>query len=216
MKNFKPTENGTSKEGRQFEQLKSIINYLSKSDEALTIPEIAEFVKISVPTCTKLVKDLVDKNLVIEEGKKEVENGRRPNLYALKKENFYAVGAEILEKWIHVSVDRVDLETVHEAFSRTFVLEDTQTCLDYIVSFIKKTIDESAATLDQIIGVGIALTGSVNGHTGESADYFKKIGVPLRTYLGDKLNLPVTIDNDTRVLGIAEQVLGGAKGLIMC
>jgi predicted NBD/HSP70 family sugar kinase/predicted transcriptional regulator len=213
LKNFKPTENGTSKEGRQFEQLKSIVNFLSKSNEALTIPEIAEFVKISVPTCNKLVKELVDKNLVIEEGKKEVENGRRPNLYALKKENFYAVGAEILEKWIHVSVDRVDLETVHEAFSRTFVLEDTQVCLDYIVSFIKKTIDESSASLDQIIGVGLALTGSVNGNTGESADYFKNIGVFLREYLGEKLALPVTIDNDTRVLGIAEQVLGGAKGV---
>jgi predicted NBD/HSP70 family sugar kinase len=105
------------------------------------------------------------------------------------------------------------LETVHEAFSRTFVLEDTQVCLDYIVSFIKKTIDESSASLDQIIGVGIALTGSVNGHTGESADYFNNIGVPLREYLGEKLALPVTIDNDTRVLGIAEQVLGGAKGV---
>lgn len=210
---FKPTDNGTSKEGRQFEQLKSIINHLSKSKEALTIPTIADLVKISTPTCTKLLKDLVDEGLVTEERKKEVENGRRPNVYTLKKENFYAVGAEILEKWIHVSIDRIDLEMVHEALSRTFELEDTQACLDYIISFIQKTINESAANTDQIIGVGIALTGSVNGHTGESADYFKNMGMPLKKYLEDKLNLSVTIDNDTRVIGIAEQVLGLAKGV---
>jgi predicted NBD/HSP70 family sugar kinase len=210
---FKPADNSTSKEGRQFEQLKSIINHLAKSKEALTIPAIADLVKISIPTCTKLLKELVDKGLLLEDRKKEVENGRRPNVYALKKESFYAVGAEILEKWIHVSIDRIDLEMVHEAFSRTFVLEDTQTCLDYIISFIQKTIHESAANTDQIIGLGIALTGSVNGHTGESADYFKKMGMPLKKYLEEKLNLSVTIDNDTRVIGIAEQVLGIAKGV---
>jgi predicted NBD/HSP70 family sugar kinase len=210
---FKPNDHSTSKEGRQFEQLKSIINHLAKSKEALTIPAIADLVKISIPTCTKLLKELVDKGLVMEERKQEVENGRRPNVYALKKESFYAVGAEILEKWIHVSIDRIDLEMVQEAFSRTFVLEDTQACLDYIISFIQKTIHESAANTDQIIGLGIALTGSVNGHTGESADYFKNMGMPLKKYLEEKLNLSVTIDNDTRVIGIAEQVLGIAKGV---
>ena len=56
------------------------------------------------------------------------------------------------------------------------------------------------------------MTGSVNGHTGESADYFNNLDLPLRTYLERQLGLPVDIDNDTRVIGIAEQVLGEAKG----
>ena len=85
LSNFKPAKNGTSKETRQFKQLKSIVRYLSKSDDALTIPEIAEHAKISVPTGTKLIKELLDKGLVIEDGKKEVENGRRPNILHLKK-----------------------------------------------------------------------------------------------------------------------------------
>jgi predicted NBD/HSP70 family sugar kinase len=213
LQHLKSTNNGTSKESRQFKQQKNIIRYLSKSDIALTIPEISEHIKISVPTGTMLVKELVDKGLVLEDGKKEVENGRRPYVYSLNKENFFAVGAEILERWIHVSIDRIDLETVHEAYSREFVLEDTQECLDFIVSFIQNTIKNSPAKPEHITGVGVAMTGSVNGHTGESADYFKNIGVPLREYLEEKLSFSVTIDNDTRVLGIAEQVLGGAKGV---
>ncbi len=213
LRNFKPSNNGTSKEGRQFKQLKSIVKHLSKSVDALTIPEIADHVKISVPTGTKLIKELLLKGLIIEDGKKEVENGRRPNVYTLNKKEFYAVGAEVLKKWIHVSVDRIDLETVHESFSREFVLEDTKECLDYIVSFINNTIKESPAKPNQIIGVGIALTGSVNGHTGESADYFNKMDIPLQEYMEEKLALPVIIDNDTRVIGIAEQVLGVATGV---
>lgn len=210
---FTQNEKTRNKEIRQSKQLKSVIRHLSKSSVPLTIPEIAKHVRISVPTGTKLVNELVEQGLVIEQGKKETENGRRPALYTLNKDVFYTVGAEILSKWIHVSVVRIDLETVHEAFNRSFRLEDTQGCLNYIISFIQKTIEASPAELSQIIGVGIALSGSVNGHTGVSADYFNKMEVPLKKYLETALELPVTIDNDTRVIGIAEQVLGRANGV---
>ena len=208
-----PNGNGTRKESRQFKQVKGIIRFLSKSGGSLTMPEIAEHVNISVPTGTKLVKDLVEQGLVVEEGKKATENGRKPSLYSLNKNGFYAVGVEVLSKWIHVSVVRLDLETVHEAFNRQFVLKDTQKCLNYITAFIKKAIRESPAKPDQIIGVGMALRGRVNGHSGESADYFNNLDPTLKQHLENKLGSPVSIDNDTRVIGIAEQVLGRAKGV---
>ena len=87
-------------EKRQQKQFKNIIKCLSKSDSAFTIPDIAEYVKISVPTCTKLVRTLVDKKYLVEEGKKETENGRRPEFYALNKRRFYAIGVEILHKFM--------------------------------------------------------------------------------------------------------------------
>lgn len=81
----------TSKESRQFKQLKKILSHLSKSKEALSIPEIAEHVKISVPTGTKLVKELVEKGLVNEGGKKTTVNGRKPAVYTLDESQFYAL-----------------------------------------------------------------------------------------------------------------------------
>ncbi len=204
-------DNTASTESRQLKQLKYILSHLSKAEEALTIPEISDFVKISVPTGTKLVKRLVEKGLVIEEGKKETDNGRKPIVYTLNKEKFYTIGVEVLEKWIHVSVVRVDLEMVHESYNRKFVLEDTEDCLKYIIQFIQETIEASPATHEQIIGVGIAMTGSVNGHTGISADYFNNMNKSLVVHMEEQLKLPVIIDNDTRVIGIAEQTLGIAK-----
>lgn len=186
---------------------------MSKSDESLTIPEISEFVRISIPTGTKLVNELLGLGFVVEEGKKETENGRKPSVYNLDKEKFFVVGVEILSKWIHVSVDRIDLETVYESHNRAFELENSEECLTYIISFIKEAIADSPVTPDQIIGIGIALTGSVNGHTGESADYFNHLDLPLQAFLEKELGQTVFIDNDTRVIGIAEQVLGQAKGV---
>ncbi|MEM9848539.1 MAG: ROK family protein [Bacteroidota bacterium] len=203
----------TSRENRQSKQLQKIVSNISKSEEALTIPEISSLVKISIPTGTKLVRQLVEEGLVVEGGKKETENGRRPSVYTLNNSKFYALGVEVLKKWIHVSIVRVDMETIYESSSREFRLEDTAHCLEQIIQFILNTIQESPARTDQIIGAGIALTGSVNGHTGQSADYFSGLNLHLVKYFEQELNLQVAIDNDTRVIGIAEQVLGVAKGV---
>jgi predicted NBD/HSP70 family sugar kinase len=199
-------------EKRQQKQFKNIVRCLSKSDSALSIPDIAEYVKISVPTCTKLVRTLVEKSYLIEEGKKETENGRRPEFYALNKQRFYAIGVEILLKFIHVSIVRIDSKLLYETSNNQFVLENTPEGLQYVVTFIKDAITENQLKNDQIIGLGVGLAGTVNVHTGETK-YFNFMGVSFKKYLENTFKIPVIIDTDTRAIGIAEQVMGKAQGI---
>ena len=199
-------------EKRQQKQFKNIVRCLSKSDSAFTIPEIAEYVKISVPTCTKLVRTLVEKKYLLEEGKKETENGRRPEFYALNKDHFYAIGVEILLKFIHISIVRIDSELIYETSNNQFVLENTPEGLQYVVSFIKSTITKHQLKNDQIIGLGVGLAGTVNVHTGET-QHFNFMGISLKKYLENTFRIPVIVDTDTRAIGIAEQVMGKAQGI---
>ena len=199
-------------EKRQQRQFKSIVRCLSKSEAAFTIPEIAEYVKISVPTCTKLVKELVEKKYVLEEGKKETENGRRPESYALNKQRFYAVGVEILLKFIHVSIIRIDSELIYENSNNQFVLENTPEGLQYVVAFIKAAIDKNQLQNDQIVGIGVGLAGTVNVHTGVT-QHFNFMGIPFQKHLENIFKVPVWVDTDTRAIGTAEQVLGKAQGV---
>ncbi len=199
-------------EKRQKKQFRNIVRCLSKSDTAFTIPDIAEYVKISIPTCTKLVRTLVEKKYIIEEGKKETENGRRPEFYALNKNRFYAIGVEILLKFIHVSIVRIDSEVLYETSNNQFVLENTPEGLAYVVSYIKNAITHNQLKNDQIIGLGVGLAGTVNVHTGETR-HFNFMGVSLKKYLENSFQIPVVIDTDTRAIGIAEQVLGKAQGI---
>lgn len=199
-------------EKRQQRQFKNIIRILSKSESAFTIPEIAEHVKISVPTCTKLVKTLVEKKYMIEEGKKETENGRRPEYYALNKQRFYAIGVEILLKFIHVSIVRIDSELLDETSNNQFILENTPEGLQYVVSFIKNTIVKNQLKNDQIIGLGVGLAGTVNAQTGET-QHFNFMGISFKKHLENTFRIPVIVDTDTRAIGIAEQVLGKAQGI---
>ena len=210
---FSAKDKKSNLKNRQLSQQRNVVRLLSKSKEALTIPQIAILIKTSIPTGTKVVKELVENNYVLEEGKRETDNGRRPTVYTLNLKNFYVVGVEILAKFIHVSVVRIDMETVFQAVNRQFILENTEGCLDYITSFIQTTITESGVKNHQIIGVGVGMTGSVNGHTGEPINYFNSLALPFKTFLENSLDVPVFVDNDTRAIGTAEQVLGIAKGV---
>ena len=210
---FSAKDKKSNLKNRQLSQQRNVVRLLSKSNEPLTIPQIAILIKTSIPTGTKVIKELVENNYVLEEGKKETDNGRRPTVYTLNLKNFYVVGVEILTKFIHVSIVRIDMETVFQAVNRQFILENTVECLNYITSFIQTTIKDSGIENHQIVGVGVGMTGSVNGHTGEPLNYFNTFELPFKTFLENSLGVPVFVDNDTRAIGTAEQVLGIAKGV---
>ncbi|MEJ7769678.1 MAG: ROK family protein [Chitinophagaceae bacterium] len=191
----------------------NILRCLGKSKFPMTLPQIAEAIKISIPTCTKLIKELTKKRLVSKMGKKSTENGRRPGTYTLNKEKFFAIGVEILSKFIHVSVVGLDFQTVHEKVNRDFILEDTDLCLRFIISFISNTIRSSKIHKDCIIGVGIGIIENIAGKIGKPMTFFQNKTIPIKDQIENALELPVLIDNDTRVIAIAEQVLGLAKGV---
>lgn len=201
----------SNNESRQQKQRSRIVKCLSKSEESLTLPEIANVIRISLPTTIKLTNKLIESKWVIEEGKKETELGRRPTLYTLNKEMICAVGVEILLKRIHVTILKIGFDVVLSEQDKSFVLENTQACLDKVISFIAAVIEKSGRSKDKIMGIGIGITGRVNTNTGESITYFNFLQKPLTNYIEEQLLLPVVIDNDTRALGVAEKVLGKGK-----
>ena len=75
-------------------QLQSIVRYLAKSEIALTIPEIAEHVKISVPTCTKLIKELVENNTFSKTAKKKRKMVVRPSCIHSISNGFMPLGSK--------------------------------------------------------------------------------------------------------------------------
>ncbi len=206
-----PESEEVSNQSRQAKQKNKIIKALSKASNALTIPELQKQVRISTPTNIKLINELMADDLVVEEGKKETENGRRPTLYTLNINKFYAVGVEILFKRISVAVVRLDQEVILEKQDKNFKLENTPECLEKVISFIQKTLKECKVEKEHILGIGIGLTGRVNTLTGETYNFFNFQNEPLAQYLTKRLQKQIYIDNDTHIMGLAEQVLGQAK-----
>ncbi|MDG5799154.1 ROK family protein [Marinilabiliaceae bacterium ANBcel2] len=207
---FRDSES-VSNQSRQSQQKQKIVKALSKSDKALTIPDFQKKIKISTPTIIKLINELIEEKLVIEEGKKETDNGRRPTLYSLNIDRFYAIGVEILLKRVSISLVRLDQKVVYKKKNSQFILENSSECLTEVLSFINDFLKEVDISYDYILGVGIGLTGRVNSITGESFNYFDFTPKPIASYIAEKIKLPVFINNDTHITGLAEQVFGQAR-----
>jgi predicted NBD/HSP70 family sugar kinase len=199
--------------GRTEEYRVNIIRCLGRTQFPMTLQEIAEVIKISVPTCTKLVNELAKKRLVSKTQKQITGQGRKPATYLLNRDKFFAVGVEILSKFLHASVVNLDFETVYEKVNRDFTLEDTSECLQFILEFIASTIQASGIRKSYIIGVGIGMVESMNSRIAKPIDYFQQDGLSIAQQIEKELGLPVLIDNETRVIAIAEQVLGIAKAV---
>ena len=202
-----------SNKSRQQKQSGRILRYLSKTQCGLTIPEISDYVRISVPTTTKLIHDLIDKQCVIEVGKKETDNGRKPLLYSINKECFYALGVEVVLNRIQVKVIRIDKEVIFERKDDNFTLENTVDCLNNVIEFIRFAIDNCGVEANQLMGIGVGITGRVDCNTGDTLNYFNFLEKSFAKTLEGNLGLPTIVDNDTRVLGIAEQVVGKARNV---
>jgi len=90
-----------------------------------------------------------------------------------------------------------------------------------IVYSVNRFIKYNNLNKDQIYGVGLGLPGPVDARVG-IVHFFPNIPgwreVKLRDILKKELNLPVFIDNDAKLMALAEYKLGAAKGLynVLC
>lgn len=211
MELFRTQHNGTDMESKQFVQKRKMVAFLNKSEDPLAIPAICRRLRLSVPTGTKLLNELIADGIVVEVGKMETDNGRRPVVYKINPEYAYTIGVEILLKRISVSVFNMEMVEVFQKKDNEFVLENTPECLSFVVDFIGQCLEELQGKQGRLLGMGLGITGRVNSKTGESYNYFNCLEETLTEHLSSKFELPIFLDNDTHVMGMAERFFGKAK-----
>jgi predicted NBD/HSP70 family sugar kinase len=199
----------TNGRSNQNMQIKKILQYLLQ-EGGKSIPEIRDYSRLSLPTTTKLVNELLEQNLLIEGGKKESSGGRPANLYGLNPEMGYIIGIELLISSFRMSIVNLLHEVIYEYESNDFDINHRDKAFDYIVNTVNKLIAENGFPKDKILGVGIGITGRVNGRKGVSYSYLQ-YDTPLTKLLSSRWDLPVFIDNDTRLMALGEKMFGFAR-----
>jgi len=200
-----------NKENRKNQQKLQIIRAMAQSTGGIIVPEICKMLQISPPTALKLVREMQEEGFIMAVGKKETVNGRKPLIYSLRHINLYAISVEILLKRISVAIVDMQLDVKCYRQNSDFLLENNQECLNKVEEFILNCLNESGIREDNIIGMGIGITGRVSKDMGESLTYFNFMGVPLQEYFSGKFDIPVFINNDTRCFAQAEKIVGKAR-----
>jgi len=189
---------------------KSMLVYLADND-GVTIAGLAKELNLSVPTVTKLLTDLKEEGYLEDNGKIETAGGRRPNVFGLVAEVLYFVGVDVRRKRIEMVLMDFQGKVVCKKEGIPYTLENTPAALEKICTVTELFIEECGVDKAKIAGVGISLTGRVDPNEGYSYTYFNFNEMPLTEVLGNRLGIPVYIENDSRAMMFAEKSFGVVK-----
>ena len=189
---------------------RSIIAYMAINGES-TLAELTKELRISVPTITKLVQELVDEGIVNDLGKVETPGGRRPNVFGLTNSTIYFAGINVGRDRMTYVITDLQNNIIQEVVDDTFELSDRTQCLEKICSNIESFINNCGIDKSKILGVGVCIVGRVNTTQGRSYKYFTNIEESLKEIIEKRIGLRVLVENDTRSRCYAEYTCGRSK-----
>ena len=189
---------------------RNIIAYMAVNGEA-TLAELTKELKVSVPTMTKLVQELVDEDIVSDLGKVETPGGRRPNIFGLTTSAIYFAGVHVGRDRMNCVITDLQNNLVYEHIYSDFELTDRESCLEKICHNIEEFIATCGFDRSKILGIGVCIVGRVNTTEGRSYHYFTGTNEPLRDVIERRIGMRVLLENDTRARCYAEYNFSRSK-----
>jgi len=201
-----PRTNSSKKNGLKLLILKELYKYGCKS-----IPELSKIIRMSTPTITRAIDELKVSEFLTEEGIGTSSGGRRPNLYGLNPSAKYVMGVDISRYHIRLGIFNfgnqpvVDIKVIDEG------LEVSTDFMKSLRDAVNDYIKESGIDKTKLMGIGIALPGLIDLHTGISYSYLQD-EKPATIQFENFFDYPVFVENDTKVMALGEQAFGMAQG----
>lgn len=203
--------NGLSNiELKKIYQKNAIIEYLYHLGPTSN-PEIARYTKMSSPTITKLIQELIDLGVVIDMGIGESIGGRRPNLYGINPNARYIIGVDIDCRMVKIGIFNLANEAVTKVVTYFSNVKDKNLMFSNLFDRLDLLIEESGLDKKSFLGIGVSIPGLINSKTGQTYMDLTIDEKPLAQHFSDYFRLPVIIDSDSRVMAIGEQAFGYAK-----
>jgi len=199
--------------GKSFLYKKMVLRQLYFSRE-LSCADLSKQIKKSIPVCNKILEELISDGFVIESGFGPSSGGRRPLVYSLISDVMYIVSVAMDQFITRIVMMDVQNKYIMDIEEFDLPLASNASALEILAERIKKVIQRSGVETEKIVGIGIGMPGFVNSQEGINYTYFhndKDSNENVVKYINKKLDLPVYIDNDSSLVGLAELKFGGAQ-----
>lgn len=176
--------------------------------EAHSRSDIARLLQLSRPTASLLVKSLIGKNLLSEDGSRRSSGGKPAIQLKISPGCFHSVGIDI---GYEESVRALLLDAAGNIIDRTEV--PAASSYSNRVSAVLEAVGKLKTP--ETCGIGIAISGTVDplGNRIIYSANFELTGKPLAQDIAGAAGLPVYIDNRARMAARAEMFAGAAFGV---
>lgn len=185
---------------------------LVRSSTRVSRVEIAKVTGLSPATVSGITARLIEHGLLRESATGESVGGRKPVLLELVATAGYCVGVKVTETEVIAVLTDLAASVVARD-RRSLLLSDPEAVVEVIASSVEDLLP--AAKGKPVHGIGVGLAGVIDSHNGvvHHATYSDWRDVPLGRLLEDRLDLPVTVDNDVNALVAIEQWFGAGRDI---
>lgn len=180
-------------------------------NDKLSIAQLSSDLGLSIPTVAKLVNEMISEGFLLDCGKIGTSGGRRPSIYGLNPEAGYFIGIDIARQHFHIAVCNFKGELIHYIQDIEFVLENKRESFAMMCTKIKDEITGAHIPWVKVLGAGVSLSGRVNPEKGYSLSYFAKGELPLKDIFQNELQIPISIENDSRAMCYGEYITMGKE-----
>jgi predicted NBD/HSP70 family sugar kinase len=176
---------------------------------------LAHLTGLSSASVTSVVSDLLEEELVVEDGTEESDGGRPRVLLKINPDFGVVVGVDVGETGIRVEGFDLSMREIAGATVGVHPQEhDAVVVVEHIAAAVNRLRTQLEGAGKRILGVGVGVPGVVE-HGRDVHVHAPSIGwraVPLAQLLSAEVELPLFIENGAKTLGQAEMWLGAGRG----
>jgi N-acetylglucosamine repressor len=193
---------------------RSLILNIIREKGPISRAEIAKITKLTPPTVSNLVKELLESKLVIESDLGESQGGRKPTMLVINAKEFYIIGIDVGTETLKGVIADLNAHIVTKKAVPIPRPITNEGFIDLMKSCIRQLLEEGNIAYDKYIGIGIGMHGVVDVDTGTSlfAPNLQLRHIPLKEELEKEFNILVKVENDARAMALGESWFGNGYG----
>ena len=180
-------------------------------DGPLSRQELTGRTSLSAASVSNLVAELIAEGVVEEAGSVESEGGRPRVLLRVAPTFRYVVGAEVGETRVRVELFDLAMNVLARA-DRPISSPTPEEVVKHVLEGLSAVVASSGVRPEQILGLGVAVSGVVEDNAIVDAQTLGWDAVPLAAMLAEGTDIPVHVDNGANMLGQAEMWFGAGRG----
>ncbi len=190
---------------------KSIILNKVRTAEPISRAQIAKETKLTPPTVSSIVKELLEEGIIRESSLGESQGGRKPTMLHINLDAFYVIGVDAGPQRVTSILTDLAGNILHRADKQLFTPITNEQFMEILKDAISETIEASNREKREMVGIGVAMHGVVNVETGTSliAPNLNLKNIPIKQELESEFGLDVKVENDARAMALGESWFGG-------
>ncbi|MCM3574452.1 ROK family transcriptional regulator [Mesobacillus subterraneus] len=194
---------------------RSVILNLIRERGPISRAEIAKVTKLTPPTVSNLVKELLQTEIIMEQSLGESSGGRKPTMLTLNSSMFHVVGLDLGSHHLKATLTNINGKMIKKESVPIPVGVTKEDLLKLMADCVNLIKNEAGINEENIIGIGVAMHGIVDVEKGLSvfAPNLNLQEIPIKEYLEEQFNMIVKIENDARAMSLGEQWFGNGAGV---